>query len=145
MFSKLNKIQKNFLLFLSLTFVLTSTAVSAERAYYSIHIASFKKLETAQDKVNSLEYLGETVFLKITDIPGESKFYRVYLGKYGNSDEAVAYWKKLKKIGTVNHLGIHYFTETIKPPEKEIVRKILLPKKVDANSFYAVFLLTFFR
>ena len=111
--NELKRISKSTLLFLPLTpliFVLIGAAAGAERIYYSIHLDSFKNLENVNNKIGCLKYKGKLVFWKETDIPSEGRFYKVYLGKYENRDEAIAYWKKLKKVGAASHFSIHLFT-----------------------------------
>lgn len=101
----------------------------SERIFYSIHLASFKSLRNANIEVNALKKKRKTVFWKETDVPEKGKFYRIYLGRYKNRDEALGVWKKLKKENMVSYLGIHKFTETVE--RKKTVRhhaKVMLPK-----------------
>ena len=96
--------------------------VSAERTastYYSIHVASFKNMAAAKSKRDSLKKISAPVFLKPTEVPGEGRFYRVYLGKFEKKDQAIAYWERLKTAGAVSHFGIHYFDEVFKAAGKQ--------------------------
>lgn len=95
----------------TLFFLLAGTAVGAAHCYYRIHIDSFRTLEDANRKAKALKESGEIVFLLETDMPGEGKFYKLYLGKYENRAEAIAYWKRLNKENAVSHFGIHLFSE----------------------------------
>jgi hypothetical protein len=112
-------------------------AIASERIYYSVHLASYKNLENASSRVNSLERSDRPVFWVKSEIPGEGSYYRVYLGKYENRNEAVANWKKLKKDGVVSHFGIHHFTETLSPNKTETSNKKTPPEdKARVFSFY---------
>ena len=95
--------------------------------YYSIHLASFKNLRNANRQVNSLKTKGKIVFWRQTDVPGKGMFYRVYLGKYTDRDEAVKFWKKLKKEGAVSYFGVHEFIETAPPMPPEIPEAEIVP------------------
>lgn len=111
-------------------------AIASERIYYSVHLASYKNLENARNRVNSLERPGRLVFWMKSEIPGEGSYYRVYLGKYENRDEAVANWKKLKKDGAVSHFVIHHFTETIPSDKYETSHEKLPPGDAVATYSY---------
>jgi hypothetical protein len=108
---------KRLLIILPAITMVFGMAIASGRIYYSIHLVSYKNLENARSKANSLKSPSRPVFWIKSEIPGEGSYYRVYLGKYENRDEAVANWKRLKKDGTVSHFGIHHFTEPI-PPDK---------------------------
>jgi hypothetical protein len=99
------------LLALPMMFITSDIGDCKEDRYYTIHLASFKELQNANNFVNSLQYAGKTVFWKKTDVPGEGEYYRVYLGKYENRDEAIEFWNKLKEEGAVSYFGIHEFRE----------------------------------
>ncbi len=86
-------------------------AENSSAVYYSIHLASFKDLRKANSYVNSLKKEGNVVFWETAEIPGEGQFYRVYIGKFDNREDAVAYWKALEKQGYVSYFGIHLFVE----------------------------------
>ena len=88
--------------------------------YYSIHVASFIQLQNANRFVNSLKTRGKAVFWKETDVPGKGMYYRVYLGKYTDKDEAAAFWNQLKQEGAVSYFGVHAFTEPEKPKPHEV-------------------------
>lgn len=121
-----------FLLLLTLL-VHPEAADGEERFYYSIHFASFKQLENANRQVNALKEKGKMVFWRMADVPGDGQYYRVYLGRYYNRDEAVAFWNKLNNIGAVNYFGIHRFAETVEPEKIKDLARISVPEKPDAD------------
>ena len=119
---------KGFLLVLLTVFLLIGPAQGIEHIYHSIHLASFKNLRNANGFVNTLTKKGKMVFWKKADIHGKGEYYRVYMGKYKNREEAVEFWKILKKEGAVNYFGIHEFREEIPPTRIEEVPAIPVPK-----------------
>lgn len=100
-----------FLLALPIIFITANTGDCTEDSYYTIHLASFKELPNANDFVNAMTHKGKTIFWKKADVPGMGKYYRVYIGKYKNRDEAVDFWKILKEEGAVSYFGVHEFKE----------------------------------
>ncbi len=113
--------------------IFAAAADGAEQYYYSIHFASFKNLENANRQVNSLQEKGKMVFWKETDIPGKGLYYRVYLGRYDNRDDAVAFWEKLNKIGAVGYFGIHRFNEKNELQNRISPARISVPAKPHAE------------
>ena len=114
-----------FFLCLLLVFLQIDIAECEERIYYSIQISSFKDLDKANRQVNALRKKEKTVFWKKVNIPGKGEFYRVYLGKYTNRDDAFEYWKQLREDKTVTYCGIHEFKEKIEPVGKTHVSATL--------------------
>ncbi len=100
-----------FLLALPIIFITANTSDCTEDSYYTIHLASFKELQNANDFVNAMTHKGKTIFWKKADVPGMGKYYRVYIGKYKNRDEAIEFWKILKEEGAVSYFGVHEFKE----------------------------------
>jgi hypothetical protein len=100
-------------LFLALPviFITTKAGDCTEDRYYTIHLASFKELQNANDYVNAMTNKGKTIFWIKADVPGKGEYYRVYMGKYKNRDEAVEFWKILKEEGAVSYFGVHEFKE----------------------------------
>ncbi|MFC1859211.1 DUF1566 domain-containing protein [Thermodesulfobacteriota bacterium] len=112
-------LKKSFLV-LFLFVMVIDRADGAEQIYYSINIATLKSLKEVNQHVNSLKLKGKLVFWEETKVQGLGIFYRVYLGRYRNWDDAVAFRKKLKKTGTVSNLGgIQWFIESGVADEKE--------------------------
>ena len=118
--------------FVSAALIFAAAADGAQQFYYSIHFSSFKNLKNANRQVNSLQEKGKMVFWKKTDVPGKGLYYRVYLGRYDNRDDAVAFWKKLNKIGAVGYFGIHRFKEKGEPQNKISSARISAPAKPQA-------------
>ncbi|MBL7181236.1 MAG: DUF1566 domain-containing protein [Desulfobacterales bacterium] len=126
-------LKASFFLLLLMLFVRPEVADGEERFYYSIHFASFKQLENANRQVNALKEKGKMVFWRKADVPGKGQYYRVYLGRYYNRDEAVAFWNKLNDIGAVGYFGIHRFTETVEPEKIKDLAKISVSEEPDAG------------
>ncbi len=75
--------------------------------YYTIHGASYQKPENALNHVNSLKTLGyEAAYKKVT-IPGKGVWYRVYIGKYADKDEARKIARKLEASRAVDAFALH--------------------------------------
>ncbi len=89
------------------------------KIYYSIHLASFSNFTNANAYVNKLQKKGDIVFWREVDVPGKGLFYRIYLGRYRDKEEAVKFWEELKKNGSVSYRGIHRFEEKVEPLETE--------------------------
>ncbi|MFC1489401.1 DUF1566 domain-containing protein [Thermodesulfobacteriota bacterium] len=101
-----------------MVFVQIDVADCTERVYYSIQISSFRDLNKANRHVNALKKKEKIVFWKKVTVPGKGEFYRVYLGKYANRDDAFEYWKQLREDKTVIYCGIHEFKEKIESKDK---------------------------
>jgi len=122
------KILKTVLILVLITlFVNADAATGTKRIYYSIHFASFKNLANANRQVNALTEKGKMVFWKKTDVPGKGPYYRVYLGRYNNREDAVAFWEKLNKVGAVSYFGVHRFTENVQPSNIKAPHKLDKP------------------
>jgi hypothetical protein len=102
---------KVLLVSLLIVFIPIEAADCTENAYYSIHLASFKKLKHANNFVNAMTNKGKLLFWKKTDVPGKGEYYRVFLGKYETRDQAVKFWNKLNEEGSVEYFGIYEFYE----------------------------------
>jgi len=96
---------------LLIIFIPIETADCTENVYYSIHLASFKKLKNANNFVNGMTNKGKLLFWKKTDVPGKGEYYRVFLGKYETRDQAVKFWNELDEEGSVEYFGIYEFYE----------------------------------
>jgi len=100
-----------FLFVLPIIFIAIESADCAEETFYSIHVASFKKLQNANNFVNTMSIKGKILFWKKTDVPRKGMYYRVYLGKYETKDKAVEFWNILNEEGSVSYFGIYEFRE----------------------------------
>ena len=99
------------LLVLPIIFITTKISECAEERYYTIHLASFKELQNANDYVNAMTNKGKIIFWIKAEVQGKGEYYRVYMGKYKSRDEAVELWKILKEEGAVSYFGVHEFKE----------------------------------
>ena len=99
------------ILALPIIFITAKIGECAEDRYYTIHLASFKELQNANDYVNAMTNKGKTIFWIKTEVRGQGEYYRVYMGKYKTRDEAVELWKILKEEGAVSYFGVHEFKE----------------------------------
>ena len=109
-----------FLFVLPIIFTAIESADCAEETFYSIHVASFKKLQNANNFVNTMNRKGKILFWEKTDVPGKGMYYRVYLGKYETRDKAVEFWNILNEEGSVGYFGIYAFgEEALSEPKDE--------------------------
>ncbi|MFC1857400.1 DUF1566 domain-containing protein [Thermodesulfobacteriota bacterium] len=129
MTSTFRSILKSVLFLLAVIFVLINPAICAEQVFYSIHIATLKDLRDANKQVNSLKEKGKMVFWEKYEVPDIGHFYRVYVGRYIDWNDAAAYRDKLIKAGAVGHLGIQWFSEIVVPKEEQELPKLLVSKK----------------
>src|SRR5574340_514419 len=64
-------------------------------ASYTIHGASYQKLDNALKNTKELKALGYESYYKKVDIPGRGVWYRVYIGRFTDRDEALQVARKL--------------------------------------------------
>jgi len=96
---------------LLIAFLLTGfPADSGAERFYSVHLASYQKLENANRHVNRLKHRRDVVFWKEIQIPDKGLFYRVYVGRFPRRSDAVAFWNQLNSEGAVSYFGIHEFS-----------------------------------
>jgi len=129
MSSSFKSIFKSALLLFALMFALPSSADCSEQIFYSIHFATLNNLSDVNKQVNSLKEKGKMVFWEKTQVSGMGQFYRVYVGRYKDWNDAATFRDKLKNAGVVGHLGIQWFTETVTPIEDREPPKLIVSKK----------------
>jgi hypothetical protein len=129
MASIFKSIAKSVFFLLAVIFVLIDPAICAEQVYYSIHFATLKDLRDVNKQVNLLKEKDKMVFWEKTEIPAMGQFYRVYVGRYKNWNDAVAFRDKLKSTDLVDHLGIQWFSETVESKEVQEPPELIVPKK----------------
>jgi len=129
MTSTFKSIVKSVLFLLAVTFVLINPAICAEQVFYSIHIDTLKDLGDANKQVNLLKENEKIVFWEKYEIPEIGQFYRIYVGRYKDWNEAVAARIKLKKAGALGHLGVQWFSEIVVPKEEQEPPKLIFVKK----------------
>lgn len=61
---------------------------SAPEGTFTLQIGSHPGLEGAKHQVDAIEGLGFKPFLRIADVKGKGRWYRIYLGGYETRDEA---------------------------------------------------------
>lgn len=103
-------------------------AYSQETTFYSIHVASFKDLESAGRYVHDIGSKEKVVFWKEADVPGKGIYFRVYIGRFENREKAVAVWNEMNDAGQVSYFGVHRFTEPLIQP---MVQDTLPPAKIE--------------
>lgn len=64
--------------------------------YFTVHIASHPQRDTAQTQVNKLQAAGHAALIIQRDLGAKGTWYRVYVGKFADHDEAEASLPKLK-------------------------------------------------
>jgi len=129
MASIFKNIVKSVLFLFVVIFVLIDPAICAKQVFYSIHFATLKDIRDVNKQVNLLKERGKMVFWEKTEIPAMGQFYRVYVGRYKNWNDAVAFRDKLKSAGVVGHLGIQWFSETVESKEVQEAPKLIVSKK----------------
>ncbi|PKN64720.1 MAG: hypothetical protein CVU57_12940 [Deltaproteobacteria bacterium HGW-Deltaproteobacteria-15] len=111
---RMGKIIAGILFMLSLAHV--GVVYSEDKTFYSIHIASFKDLESAGKFVSDIGSKEKIVFWKETDVPGKGIYFRVYTGRFETREDAVTVWNRMNDAGQVSYFGVHKFTEPLVQP-----------------------------
>lgn len=128
--ASISKNIKSALFLFTLIFVLINPGICAEQIFYSIQFATSRNLKDVNAQVNSLKAKGRTVFWEKTDIAGMGQLFRVYVGRYNNWDDAVAFRDRLKKAGAEGPLGIQWFSEAVEPKDEHEPPKLIVSKKL---------------
>jgi SPOR domain/AMIN domain len=81
-------------------------------ASYAIQVETFKEMQRAVKKTESLKKKGLDAYWKETRPSGKASRYVVYIGNYESQDEAQKEAKRLKKEGVL----ADYSIKTLKPP-----------------------------
>ena len=129
MISKTKNLVKNALLLLLVMFLPVNGAYCAGNVYYSIHLFSFENLEDANKHVNALGNKGKMVFWENVKIQGAGQYYRVYMGRYKNWDDAVKFRNKIKEVDAGSPLGIQSFFETVVSDKKKAPPQSIASKR----------------
>jgi len=95
---------------LGLVVVIAAPAVSLgkgkAKVYYRIHEASFKKAAQAESEVKALNAKGYKAYYKKVKIPGKGLWYRVYVGQYGNADNAAKAAAEMKQKHAIDYAAV---------------------------------------
>ena len=129
MASTFKSIVKSVLFFLAVIFVLIDPAICAEQVFYSIQFATAHYLKDVNKQVNLLKEKGKIVFWEKTEGPDVGRLFRIYIGRYKDWNDAVAFRDKLINEGAVGHLGIQWFSEAVEPKWVQESPKLLVSKK----------------
>jgi len=69
---------------------------------YTLQIGSHPKIETAREQVSNAEAAGLKPMLRIVELPGRGRWYRIFVGGYASKDEADSSGKDLQSKGLVD-------------------------------------------
>lgn len=75
--------------------------------YYSVYTHAYTDRNDAGRRVRYLRGMGNPAFLRSAPIPGEMAQYKVYVGRYADTSEALACWQRLHRQNLVSHFSIH--------------------------------------
>lgn len=123
---------RTFICCLIFFIVASSAAAGAQKpdstVYYSIHNGSYRTEKNARDYVSSISKTRVPVFIKKVQIPGKGTWFRVYIGRYRDLEEAnrafpVLKKKNIKGLGDVKkfaetNVGAFEFSDAKASPEK---------------------------
>jgi TolA-binding protein len=111
--------KKYIFIFLGLIVLIgVSVKASVASAVYSVHCASYKMADKANDDVQKLLSLGYPAFYLAVEIEGKGKWYRVYAGKFDNKKKATL----LAQTLTTNKMVSDYLIFKL-PAENSVLTK----------------------
>ncbi|MFC1869435.1 SPOR domain-containing protein, partial [Thermodesulfobacteriota bacterium] len=115
----------------------SSNAEGFDRSYYSIHIASHKILPNADKEILQLKKKGYDAFHRKVDILDKGEWYRLFIGRFGNKEKALAFAKELKASGFSKYSTVKELIEVVTIGVID-TRKILRESKAakTANAAY---------
>jgi tetratricopeptide (TPR) repeat protein len=82
------------------------TSVPA-RFVYSLHVASFRKLSSAENEIERLAQEGIDAWWKKTEVPNKGEWFRVYIGEEESMSEAEKMGQRLKASGTIESFWVY--------------------------------------
>ncbi|VAX21729.1 hypothetical protein MNBD_NITROSPINAE04-2370 [hydrothermal vent metagenome] len=94
---------------------------------FILHIASFKKQESAQKLVELLRQKGYNAFVVLSFVPGKGSWHRVAVGRFASVSGADMFSKTFKKN------GLSRYTRTLKLPYAIRIGDIVSSEKVEAK------------
>lgn len=90
--------------------LVAATCTAAGRDfYYSIHGASYQDQQQALRHIETAKNMGYPAFTEPVDIPGKGLWYRVYIGRFDNREEAKRVAGRLRKKNIVDDVRINRF------------------------------------
>ena len=100
----------------------------AEKKFYSIQVAAFKKLDDAVNMADGLKSRGHNAFYRYETVKGKGKWYRVYLEKFGSKGDAQKEAKRLMEQNLISDYIIRMLVD-----EKKSVLKNAIEKEKDVE------------
>ena len=82
------------------------TSVPAQ-VVYSLHVASFRKLSSAEKEIKRLAEEGIDAWWKKTQVPNKGEWFRVYIGEEASKSEAEKMGQRLKSSGAIDFFMVH--------------------------------------
>ena len=98
--------------------------VHADQTSYSIQVGAYKELRYAIKEVDKLKGAGLRVFFRHEGLENGRPWYRVYVEKYPEREDAEREAKRLKKLRLINEFTIKMISETEARPPKAAGEKI---------------------
>ncbi|MFH1487291.1 MAG: DUF1566 domain-containing protein, partial [Pseudomonadota bacterium] len=99
----------------------TSDFLTAQTGFVTIQIGAFKDLHRAEAEVEKFRKLGHNAFYRYEEVQGRGKWYRIYIEKYGSTEEAKNAAIRLKDLGIITDYYIRFLedAESHKETDKE--------------------------
>jgi cell division septation protein DedD len=85
---------------------------AAARFFYSLQVASFRRLHTVEEESKRLAEKGFYVWWKKVHLKDKGEWFRLYMGKKKSRVEAEDLGKKLKSDGIIDAFLVHKFRHT---------------------------------
>ncbi len=77
------------------------------RLVYSLHVASFRKLSSAEKEIERLAEEGVYAWWKKTQVPNKGEWFRVYIGEEESKSEAENMGQMLKSSGAIDSFIVY--------------------------------------
>ncbi len=110
----------SFLGYLLITFIPTiflPSSTFAKTVFYSIHIGSYKYIESAHEEVTQMERFGYNSFYRLETIEKKGEWYRVYIGKYETKNEAEREAETIKNSKVISYYKVLVVEEEVEQIE----------------------------
>jgi len=93
-----------------LAFLITS-APSFAGELYSIQVAAAPEKVSAEQIAEQMNRMGHNSFVRLEDVPGKGRWYRVYVEKFGSKAHADKEVASLKSLGLLNECYVRALKE----------------------------------